>query len=89
MPTPRKRKSRRCGPWWSTTSPGSRLRYLDGTSGQWTDDWDSTQAGTTERQLPIAVEIALYLYDDDGAVHDYSTIVDLPLATRPTPTPAP
>ena len=68
---------------------GLLLRYLDGISGQWTDNWDSTQPGATERQLPIAVEVALYLYDDAGAVHDYSTIVDLPLATRPTPTPGP
>jgi hypothetical protein len=35
----------------------------------------------------LAVEVALYLYDDSGGLHDYVTIVDLPLATRPTPNP--
>jgi len=68
---------------------GLRLRYLDGDSGQWTENWDSTQPGDFERRLPVAVEVALYLYDDRGAVQDFSTIVDLPLATRPTPTPEP
>lgn len=68
---------------------GLRLRYLDGDTGQWTDTWDSTQPGDFERRLPIAAEVALYLYDDKGQVHDFSTMVDLPLATRPTPTPAP
>lgn len=66
---------------------GLRMRYLDGDSGQWAENWDSTQPGDFERRLPVAVEVALYLYDDKGAVQDFSTIVDLPLATRPTPTP--
>jgi len=66
---------------------GLRLRYLDGDSGQWNDNWDSTAPGDLENRLPIAVEIALYLYDDAGNLHDFSTIVDLPLAARPTPTP--
>lgn len=65
---------------------GLRLRYLDGDTGQWDDNWDSTQPGQFERRLPIAVEVALYLYDDNGTINDYSTIVDLPLAPRPTPT---
>jgi prepilin-type N-terminal cleavage/methylation domain-containing protein len=65
---------------------GLRLRYLDGYSGQWAENWDSTTEELLNR-LPIAVEIALFLYDDTGGVHDFSTIVDLPLATRPTPTP--
>jgi general secretion pathway protein J len=67
---------------------GLRLRYLDGDSGQWTEEWDSTTE-EFDRRLPIAVEIALFLYDDNGGVSDFSTIVDLPLSTRPTPTPGP
>lgn len=65
---------------------GLRLRYLDGDSGQWTESWDSTEQ-EFERRIPVAVELALFLYDDNGALHDFSTIVDLPLATKPTPTP--
>lgn len=68
---------------------GLRLRYLDGDSGQWSDNWDSTQQGELLNRLPIAVEIALFLFDDTGQVQDFSTVVDLPLATRPTPTPGP
>jgi general secretion pathway protein J len=67
---------------------GLRLRYLDGNTGQWDENWDST-AEDWEGRLPIAVEVALFLFDETGAVHDFSTIVDLPLSTRPTPTPGP
>ena len=68
---------------------GLRLRYLDGDTGQWTDNWDSTADGDKEQvnSLPIAIEIALYLYDDNGTPQEFSTLVDLPLATRATPTP--
>lgn len=66
---------------------GLRLRYLDGETGQWGENWDSYAEGETQNRLPLAVEVALFLYDDNGGLHDYVTIVDLPLATRPTPTP--
>jgi len=67
---------------------GLRFRYLDGDSGQWADNWDNTPgSGPLEGHLPIAVEVALFLYDDNGVVNDFSTVVDLPLAPKATPTP--
>jgi len=67
---------------------GLRLRYLDPESGQWLDSWDTTviQPGQPPRGLPGAVEITLFLADNNGGVHDFGTIVDLPLANLvPTP----
>lgn len=68
------------------TVHGLRFRYLDGQTGQWMNDWD-THGRETPGRLPIAVEVALYLYDGDGGIHDFATIVDLPLAPQPTPSP--
>lgn len=72
------------------------FRFFDGTT--WYDAWDSEDR-TYPRRLPRAVEIDLALYDATGAVHHFTTAVDLPLAERrgepsrqvPTtgPTPAP
>lgn len=70
---------------------GLRLRYLDPDTGEWLDTWDTTAeplAGQLPRGLPGAVEITLFLLDNDGGVHDFGTIVDLPLANL-VPTPAP
>lgn len=67
---------------------GLRMRYLDGDTGQWSDEWDSFAEGDFQNRIPLAAEIALFLYDETGGLHDYTTIVDLPLATKPTPTPA-
>ena len=67
---------------------GLRFRYLDPESGEWTDAWDTTvpRAGVGPRGLPGAVEITLFLADPRGAIHDFGTIVDLPLANLvPTP----
>lgn len=66
---------------------GLSFRYFDEASGQWTDEWDSTQSDMQDR-IPSAVEIALLLADERGVEHDFSTIVDLPLA-RGQPTPGP
>ena len=66
---------------------GLRLRYLDGNSGQWTDSWDSVTNEDQQGRLPLAVEVALFLYDETCMPNEFSTIVDLPLSTRPTPTP--
>src|SRR5438093_1584995 len=44
---------------------GLRFRYLDGQSGQWVNDWDTTEQDTLNR-LPAAVEVAVFLYDDKG-----------------------
>lgn len=64
---------------------GLRFRYLDGESRQWLEEWDSTREEFLGR-LPLAVEVALYLYDGAGNIHEFATIVDLPLANfRPTP----
>jgi len=67
---------------------GLRFRYLDPENGQWLDAWDTTvaRAGLAPRGLPGAVEITLFLADPRGAIHDFGTIVDLPLANLvPTP----
>ena len=68
---------------------GLRFRYLDPQSGQWVDTWDTT-ADVPPNQPPIglpgAVEITLFLADNSGGIHDFGTIVDLPLANLvPTP----
>jgi general secretion pathway protein J len=68
---------------------GLRLRYLDPQTGEWTDSWDTTAVRTGQQgppSLPGAVEITLFLADAQGGVHDFGTIVDLPLANLvPTP----
>jgi general secretion pathway protein J len=67
---------------------GLRFRYLDPQSGQWTDSWDTTVTLPNQvvPSLPGAVEITLFLADAQGGVHDFGTIVDLPLANLvPTP----
>jgi len=70
---------------------GLRFRYLDPSSGDWADSWDTSQPPTNPNDpaisLPGAVEVTLFLADESGGVHDFSTIVDLPLANLlPTPT---
>lgn len=67
---------------------GLRLRYLDPLTGEWTDSWDTTvpRADQVPPGLPGAIEITLFLADGQGGVHDFGTIVDLPLANLvPTP----
>ena len=68
---------------------GLRLRYLDPQSGEWTDSWDTTAVRPAQQgpaSLPGAIEITLFLADGQGGVHDFGTIVDLPLANlAPTP----
>ena len=68
---------------------GLRFRYLDPGSGEWVDSWDTTEdpkPGHPPRGLPGAVEVTLFVADNDGGVHDFGTIVDLPLSNlAPTP----
>jgi hypothetical protein len=68
---------------------GLRLRYLDPQTGEWSDSWDTTVIRSGQQGppgLPGAVEITLFLADAQGGVHDFGTIVDLPLANLvPTP----
>ncbi|MBP1683999.1 MAG: gspJ [Deltaproteobacteria bacterium] len=68
---------------------GLRFRYLNPQGGEWTDSWDTTvqvPTGQPPIGLPGAVEVTLFLADSQGGVHDFSTIVDLPLyAPPPTP----
>lgn len=66
---------------------GLQFRYYDEVVRDWRDEWDSTQEATLSR-LPAAVEISVMVADRDGVAHDFSTIVDLPLA-RGQPTPRP
>jgi hypothetical protein len=67
---------------------GLRLQYWDPATDAWVDSWDTTaeqQPGQVP-SLPGAVEIVLFLADDEGGIHDFRTIVDLPLANlQPTP----
>jgi prepilin-type N-terminal cleavage/methylation domain-containing protein len=70
-----------------TRITGLSFRFFDEVSGQWQDEWDTT-ADTTAGRIPSAVEIGLLLADEKGGEHDFTTIVDLPLA-RGQPTPRP
>jgi prepilin-type N-terminal cleavage/methylation domain-containing protein len=74
-------------PGTCTPVAGLTFRYYDDFNGGWREDWDSTQEDL-EQRLPAAVEISLFLLDERGAVRDFTTIVDLPLA-RGQPTPGP
>lgn len=69
---------------------GLRLRYYDPRSLDWNETWDTTKTDTRGEVagLPAAVWITLFLADEAGAVHDFSTTVDLPLANI-VPTPGP
>ena len=68
---------------------GLRFRYLDPNTGEWANVWDTTAEpppGQLVRGLPGAVEVTIFLADNEGGVHDFGTIVDLPLANLvPTP----
>jgi len=67
---------------------GLDLQYFDDAENQWRDDWNSTDDSSTlmHNRLPAAVRIALFLEDEREVVHDFSTVVDLPLARgQPTP----
>ena len=68
---------------------GLRFRYVDPLTGQFVDSWDTTTIRSGQQgppSLPGAVEITLFLADNQGGVHDFTTIVDLPLANLvPTP----
>jgi general secretion pathway protein J len=71
---------------------GLRFRYLNPQTGEWLDSWDTTvqpPGGQPPIGLPGAVEITLFLADEDGGVHDFGTIVDIPLANLAPPTPGP
>ena len=50
------------------------LRYLDGTTGEWTDEWDTNGAETPNR-LPRAVQIVLELVSKDPNGDEDDTIV--------------
>lgn len=69
---------------------GLRVRYLDPVTGSWMESWDTeaeVRTGDPLPSLPAAVEMVLFLADEEGGVHDFGTIVDLPLANlQPTPT---
>lgn len=66
---------------------GLQFRYYDEVVSDWRDYWDSTEQ-TMQGRLPAAVEVMLVLEDERGSQHDFTTIVDLPLA-RGQPTPRP
>lgn len=55
------------------------LRFYDGR--EWRDLWDSEDPNS--RRLPRAVRIDLALYDAEGAIHHFTTAVDIPLSDTP------
>jgi prepilin-type N-terminal cleavage/methylation domain-containing protein len=64
---------------------GLRFRYYDEVVGDFRDRWDTGDDFTLDR-IPSAVEITVFLEDERGTIHDFGTIVDLPLArAQPTP----
>ena len=58
------------------------LTFWDGR--EWRDVWDSEDANS--RRLPRAVRIDLGLYDELGAIHHFTTAVDIPLSDTPVGT---
>lgn len=58
------------------------LTFYDGR--EWRDLWDSEDPNS--RRLPRAVRIDLGLYDENGAVHHFTTAVDIPLSDTPVGT---
>ncbi|HYD48072.1 MAG TPA: prepilin-type N-terminal cleavage/methylation domain-containing protein [Terriglobales bacterium] len=67
---------------------GLKFAYADPISSEFVDTWDTTaiQPGESPVGLPAAVQISLFLYDDTGATHEFSTVADLPLGNlMPTP----
>lgn len=66
---------------------GLQFRYIDD-GGTWRDSWDSTaENDATGGVLPAAVQLTLWIADDQGGIHDFTTAVDLPLAQgQRTPT---
>lgn len=64
---------------------GLRFDYVDPESGEIVESWDTTVPGPDNRfrELPAAVRVTLFLADERGAIHDFGTIVDLPLARYP------
>src|SRR5262249_34826775 len=55
---------------------GLRLRFFDGRA--WREEWGQDD---TRDKLPQAVEATLYMQDSQEAVAEFSTVIDLPLAT--------
>ncbi len=64
-----------------------QFRYFDD-QGTWRDAWDSTAENeATAGMLPAAVQVTLWIADEQGGIHDFNTAVDLPLAEgQRTPT---
>jgi len=56
------------------------MRYLDATTGQWLETWDTTQASGQLLRLPLEVRIILVLKDVPSGVEPmYTTKVTLPI----------
>ena len=55
---------------------GLRLRFFDGRA--WREEWGQDD---TRAKLPRAVEATLYVQGSHGEVTEFSTVIDLPLAT--------
>jgi len=57
-----------------------RLRYLDPTTGQWVESWDSTQVSGQPNRLPLAISVGIVLKGiGDGPPFEYETKVFLPI----------
>ena len=55
---------------------GLRFRFFDGRV--WREEWGQDD---TRNKLPRAVEATLYVQDSRAEVAEFSTLIDLPLAT--------
>jgi prepilin-type N-terminal cleavage/methylation domain-containing protein len=67
---------------------GLRFWYLDPDSLEYVEQWDTTATNPRGEVpgLPASVAIELFLFDEAGGTHRFSTNVDLPLANIvPTP----
>jgi general secretion pathway protein J len=58
------------------------LRYLDPITGQWLDNWDSTQQAAQLNRLPLQVKVTLVMKGiKDGAPLKFETKVAIPIQT--------
>lgn len=71
---------------------GLGFRYYDKAIGDFREEWDSTEdprTGSTGGRLPAAVQVALYLADERGRIHEFTTVTDVPLGRDQPVTPRP
>ena len=70
---------------------GLGFRYFDKAINDFRDEWDSTVMAEKgeEPRIPAAVQIALFLADENGRFREFTTVADLPLGRDQPVTPRP